>query len=88
MVSPTTPLERLWMMGRWGKRGKNKLFPGKLLIKNYIPKDSGQKKHIQGGKKDFYLTMYKKNLLKSNPPPPPPNTFLMAIPYAKSDSAW
>ena len=53
------------MMGRWGK-SKNKLFPRKLLIKKYIPKDSGQKKtYTRRGKKDFYLTMDKTKLLKS-----------------------
>ena len=80
MVSPTTPLERPWMMGRWGK-SKNKRFPRKLLIKKYIPTDSGQKKRF------LPYNVQKKSLkIPTPPPPPPPNTFLMAIPYAKSDS--
>ena len=54
MVSPTTPLERLWMMGRWGK-SKNKLFPRKLLIKKNIPTDSGQKKTYTRRKKKRFL---------------------------------
>ena len=87
MVSPTTPLERLWMMGRWGK-SKNKLFPRKLVIKKYIPKDSGQKKTYTRREKRFLPYNVQKKSLKIPPPPPPPNTFLMAIPYAKSDSAW
>ena len=82
MVSPTTPLERLWMMGRWGK-SKNKLFPRKLLIKKYIPTDSGQKKSIyKEGKKKISALQCTKKSLKIRPL----NTFLMVIPYAKSDS--
>ena len=47
---------------------QKKKFPRKLLIKKYIPTDSGQKKiYVQGGKKHFHPTCTKKilHLLKS-----------------------